>query len=114
MLGPQTRAEHRKEVRANTKDRRLRTGIAIAMSAGVVAESFRSSQGRYLQMGNRRVRLQNADGTLTPAGHHYHDHLGEDPPPMYSYEQELEHNQWVRGYNGDRVQVRNGSMEPGR
>ena len=114
MFGPQTRAEHRTEVRANTKDRRLHTSIATAINAGSVAESFRSNQGRFLQIGNRRVRLQNADGTLTPAGRHYHDHLGENPPLMYSYEQELEQNQWVRGYNGDRVQIRNGSMEPGR
>ena len=105
QFGPRTRAEQeRMNARARATEERLRTNIQKAIITGNVAESFRSNQGRFLQIGNRRARLQNADGTLTPAGRHYHDHLGEDPPEMYSYEQPLINNHWVRGYN-ERVHV---------
>ena len=90
----------------HTKHQRLHTKVEAAIDAGGVAESFRSNQGRFLHSGNRRIRLQNGDGTLTPAGYHYHQHLGEEQPLLYSYEQPLEQNKWVRGYNGKQVQVR--------
>ena len=94
------------EARANTRDERLRTSIVNAINAGTQAASFTATQGRFLQIGNRRARLQNADGTLTRAGEHYHEHLGEEPPLLYPYEQQLDQNQWVWGYNGKKVHVR--------
>ena len=106
MFGPQTRSEYQRDARMRAREARSLTNITNAINAGNVAEAYRSNQGRFLQIGNRRVRLQNADGTLTAAGSHYHERIGEDPPEMYSYEQPLINNQWVRGYNGKRVQVR--------
>ena len=100
------RVEQRMESRATARDERLRTSIVNAINAGTQAASFTATQGRFLQIGNRRARLQNADGTLTRAGKHYHEHLGEEPPLLYPYEQQLDQNQWVCGYNGKRVHVR--------
>ena len=113
MVGPKTRAEHRIEAKVNTKDQRLRASVEAAIDAGGVAESFRSNQGRFLQIGNRRIRLQNGDGTLTPAGHRYHEHLGEEPPLLYSYEQPLEQNKWVRGSTEEEYKFERRSMELG-
>lgn len=36
----------------------------------------------------------------------YHQHVGEYPPLMYSYEQPLINDKFVMGYNGNRVKVR--------
>ena len=83
------RIKQQMEGRANARDERLRTSIVNAINAGTQAASFTATQGRFLQIGNRRARLQNADGTLTRAGEHYHEHLGEEPPLLYPYEQEL-------------------------
>ena len=85
---------------------RLRARIDLTINSGERAQAFSSSQGRYLQVGTRKVKLQNTDGTLTDSGRHYHAHLGDVPPLMYSYDQPLINDKWVIGYNGKRIMVR--------
>ena len=95
-----------KEQRTEANMARLRARVESAIRDGERVQPFKSTQGSFLQVGNQRVKLQNKDGALTAAGTHYWEHIQEDPPLMYSYDQPLINNQWVIGYNGKRVRVR--------
>ena len=84
-IGPLTEREaDQRANQARRKDDRLRHEIVNAVNTGAQPAAFNRTQGRYLQLQGRRVRLQLADGTLTDAGRHYHSAVGEDPPLMYS------------------------------
>ena len=95
-----------KEQRTEANMARLRARVESAIRDGERVQPFKSTQGSFLQVGNQRVKLQNKDGALTAMGTHYWEHIQEDPPLMYSYDQPLINNQWVKGYNGKRVRVR--------
>ena len=94
-----------REQRAEANMARLRARIEQTIDSGERAQPFSSTIGRFLQVGTRRVKLQNKDGTLTDSGRHYHAYLNEAPPLMYSYDQPVQNNAVV-GYNGKRIMVR--------
>ena len=97
---PQTRVQ-----RAEANMARMRAQIDAAISNGEQVQPFSSTQGSFLQVGNRKVKLQNKDGSLTASGEHYWNRVDETPPLMYSYDQPIINNS-VMGYNGKRVIVR--------
>ena len=106
-IGPLTQREaDQRANQARRKDDDLGRKVVDAVRGGAQPGTFNRTQGRFLDIGGRRVRLQLADGTLTDAGRHYHSAVGEDPPLMYSYEQPLHNDRYVWGYNGNRVTVR--------
>ena len=79
--GPLTpREEEHRTYQAKLKDAKLKHQVVNAIKGGAQATAFIRKQGRSLQVGGSRKKLQNADGTLTDAGRHYHEHIGEDPP----------------------------------
>ena len=84
---------------------RMRAQIDAAISNGEQVQPFSSTQGSFLKVGNRKVKLQNKDGSLTTAGQHYWERVDETPPLMYSYDQPIINNS-VMGFNGKRVIVR--------
>ena len=84
---------------------RMRTQIDAAIANGEQVQPFSSTQGSFLKVGNRKVKLQNKDGSLTAAGQQYWERVDEAPPLMYSYDQPIINNS-VMGYNGKRVIVR--------
>ena len=88
-FGPLTaRQEEQRAQQARVKDTKLREAIENAVRGGAQPTPFSGTQGRSLQIGGQRKKLQHADGTLTDAGEHYHKLVGEEPPLMYSYEQD--------------------------
>ena len=81
QIGPMTRAQQERiDSRSQLKDARLRNDIQNVINGCTQAEPFTSTQGCFLRVGNRRIRLQHVDGSLTRAGIHYHEHPGEEPP----------------------------------
>ena len=64
--------------------------------------------GTYVTSGSKRIRLSNARaGTPTLAGTVYYEQiLGVKFPEQYSYNQSLEHDRYIRGFNNERIQVR--------
>ena len=106
-IGPPTRQGADKSAsQAQFKDAKLHHAVKVAVQEGAQPTTFNRTQVRSLHVAGRRVKLQHADGTLTAAGRHYHQHVGEYPPLMYSYEQPLINDTFVMGYNGNRVQIR--------
>ena len=95
-----------RQTRADKSMARLRAQIDAAMANGEQVQPFASTQGSFLKVGSRKVKLQNKDGSLTASGQHYWEQLDEAPPLMYSYDQPVI-NYRVMGYNGKRVVVRN-------
>ncbi len=53
-----------------------------------------------------KKRLQLATGKTTEWGKKYYEFLGVDPPKLYSYEQPLIHDKWVRTYEGKKTLAR--------
>lgn len=106
-VGPSTRQEaDKRAAQAQLKDARLQHAVKVAVREGAQPTTFNRIQVRALHVAGRRVKLQHADGTLTEAGKHYHQHVGQYPPLRYSYEQPLINYKFVMGYNGNRVKVR--------
>jgi len=64
--------------------------------------------GTYVASGRKKIRLSNArNRTPTLAGTVYYEQiLGVKPPEQYSYNQSLEHDRYIRGFNDERIQVR--------
>jgi hypothetical protein len=72
----------------------------------------RANHGRYIQSGNRRIRLMAADGEATHAGRYYYGTLlGLPIPTLYSYESPLNHDKYVQGFDGSMVLVRRRNAE---
>ncbi len=86
---------------------RDRNDLLAANTAGAVPQKFKGNYGQYIWTGTRRIKIQSADGSLTIAGDFYYDTiLGIARPTLYTYDQELERDRWVRAYDGSRVKVR--------
>ena len=96
-IAPQGHARRQRDLEA----------LRAAHAAGTAPQKYRSNWGQYLVSGTRRLKLQEADGTLTQAGRDYYDEiLGIEPPLLFAYEQELENDRYVRAYDGTPVLVR--------
>ena len=76
---------------------RMNARIDAAIAAGTVAELRHKNMVVNLEVGNKKVRLVNGDGTTTREGKHYYEKLGTPPPSVYPYEQQLVNGKWVIG-----------------
>ena len=90
----------------HAKRRRDREALHAAHTAGTVPQKNKTNWSQIIVSGNRRIKLQDADGALTQAGLDYYDIAGIEPPTLYTYEQELENGRWVTAYDGTKVLVR--------
>ena len=63
--------------------------------------------GTYVVDGGRKIRLTTAGRGATAAGTVYYEQLlSVKVPAEYSYQQSLEQDRFIRGFNGERIQVR--------
>ena len=68
-----------------------------------------SNGGTYVVgQGDKKIRLSTARSRgATLAGKVYYEQLlGVKPPEQYSYQQSLEQDKFIRGFNSERIQVR--------
>ena len=84
----------------------LRQQMRAAIDAGVQPRSNSTNYGQYLLTDRGRIKLQKPDGSLTRQGRDYYDMIGLNPPLLYSYEQSLINDKFVRGYDGKNMLVR--------
>ena len=85
---------------------RMNARIDAAIAAGTVAELRHENMVVNIEVGTKKVRLVNGDGTTTREGKHYYEKLGTPPPSVYPYEQQLVNGKWVIGYDGKKHLVR--------
>ena len=76
-----------------------------AINLGRRAQTNSNSTHLILE-GGRKVLLIDKVGNVFDAGHRYYKLLNVPVPTSYIYEQPLEQDKWVRGFNGKRVLVR--------
>ena len=85
----------------------LKAKIRAAVEAGGESQRYASNAGRYLRVGDQRLKLLNVDGTATPAGaYYYRDLLNLELPTLYAYEAPRINGKWVEAFDGRRVLVR--------
>ena len=75
-----------------------------------IDESIRMGRSANLNKTTARVTLQlptnryetlvSADGTVSAAGSYYFQHLGIEPPSIFTYEQPLINNKWMKTFTG--------------
>ena len=81
----------------------LRQQMRQSIESGVQPRSNSSNYGQYLPIAGRpRIKLQKPDGSLTRQGRDYYDMMGINPPLLYSYEQPLINDKFVRAYCGNK------------
>ena len=81
--------------------------LHAAHAAGATPQKYRGTYAQYIAHNNRRIKIQNADGTLTSAGDFYYDNiLGIAKPTLYTYDQELIRDRFVMAYDGTEIKVR--------
>ena len=66
----------------------------------------KTGYGTYIDTLRGRFNLQRADGSLKDAGLIYCDELGIPPPTLYTYDQDLIQDKFVRTYKGNKLLVR--------
>ncbi len=86
--------------------------LEAAVQAGRLPER-RANQAIYITLANgKKTSLVKPDGTATPSGRLYYEEIvGVPVPQAYPYEQPLEHNKWVNGFDGHKKLVRRMNSE---
>ena len=98
----------------NTQARRLRhaTEAMDATLTGIIArgtlpQRYRTSVGQFIRAPEgRQIRLQGEDSRLTEAGKAYWRLLGVPAPSLYTYDQPMLNDAYVRAYDGSVIKVR--------
>ena len=71
---------------AQTRNAMEATLLAI-IARGVIPTRYKSNVGQFIDAGDKKIRLQNADNKLTPAGKAYWKLVGIPAPSLYNYDQ---------------------------
>ena len=72
----------------HVKRRKDLEALRAGHTAAALPQKYEGNWAQHILSGNRRIRLQEADGKLTLAGRDYFDFAGIEPPTLYTNEQE--------------------------